>query len=245
MMNEKEVSLLIVDDQVNNIKVLSSFLNDKYKLFVAQSGERALKVLEKVKPDLILLDVMMPNMDGYELCKIIKEKPDTSDIPVIFLTAKTETEDIVLGFDLGAVDYIIKPFNIKEVNVRINNHLKLSKAYNTISNQKNELEKMLKIVKDSEKQLLDAERKNSALAMAVTANHEMNQPLMVISGNIDILEMKVSQDNSLHKYFTKIRDSISRIDDILHKMRDLSKRENIEFVKYTGGEDMVNLTKDE
>ena len=124
--NLKNVSILIVDDTPKNIQLLGTILkNAGYKVNVATNGLQALSVLEKLKPDLILLDVMMPDLDGYETCKRIKEINHLKDIPIIFLTAKTQTEDIVKGFELGAVDYIVKPFNALELLARVKTHLSL------------------------------------------------------------------------------------------------------------------------
>ncbi len=131
----EKYSILIVDDQPNNIKVISNVLSDGYNLYIANSGEKALQILEKVQPDLILLDIMMPGMSGFEVCEIIKSKEAIKEIPIIFLTAKAETDDIIQGFELGAVDYITKPFSTKEVNVRIKNHISLAVAVKTIKMQ--------------------------------------------------------------------------------------------------------------
>ncbi len=124
----KKDLILVVDDQPNNLKVIASILGDYYTLSFAGNGHSALKLLEKGMPDLILLDVMMPELDGYDVCRKIKEIPHLREIPVIFLSAKTDVEDIVKGFNAGAVDYILKPFNPLEVKVRVNNHLKLHQA---------------------------------------------------------------------------------------------------------------------
>ncbi|MEI6049144.1 MAG: response regulator [Bacteroidota bacterium] len=124
-MNE-DVYILVVDDNQENLKVVSNFLREKrYKIALATDGESAFKVLEANKIDLILLDIMMPGMDGYEVCKILKKKPETKDIPVIFLTARVETDDIVKGFQTGGVDYITKPFKKEELFARVNNHIQL------------------------------------------------------------------------------------------------------------------------
>ncbi|MCF8381297.1 MAG: response regulator [Bacteroidales bacterium] len=120
------IYILVVDDNLENLKVVSNLLKDKeYKIALAQDGESALKVLEENKIDLILLDIMMPEMDGYEVCAILKSKPETKDIPIIFLSAKMESEDIVKGFQMGGVDYITKPFNREELIARVNNHIQL------------------------------------------------------------------------------------------------------------------------
>ena len=120
-MSENQGSrILIVDDTVKNIQVLGTILKQEgYQLNVAQNGKQALDVVSKVQPDLILLDVMMPEMDGFEACEHLKNDPETADIPVIFLTAKIETDDIVKGFGLGAVDYVTKPFDLEYLRTSI------------------------------------------------------------------------------------------------------------------------------
>ena len=119
-------SILVVDDTLKNIQVLGTILRKEgHQIHVAQNGDQALKVAQTTPLDLILLDVMMPVMNGFEACEKLKESPQTKDVPVIFLTARTETEDIVKGFELGAVDYVTKPFNSTELLVRVNTHLSL------------------------------------------------------------------------------------------------------------------------
>jgi DNA-binding response OmpR family regulator len=124
-MNEKNF-ILVVDDNQENLKVVSNFLKEmNYKIALALDGDNALQIVRENKIDLILLDIMMPGMDGFEVCEILKENPETKDIPVIFLTARTETDDIVKGFQLGGVDYITKPFNKEELYARVNTHMQL------------------------------------------------------------------------------------------------------------------------
>ncbi|MEI6714477.1 MAG: adenylate/guanylate cyclase domain-containing protein [Verrucomicrobiota bacterium] len=118
--------ILLVDDIMENIQVAGNILkNQGFHLNIARNGRQALEVVEKTPPDLILLDIMMPEMDGFECCHILKQNPETRDIPIIFLTANTQTEDIVKGFEVGAVDYIFKPFNAPELLSRIHTHLAL------------------------------------------------------------------------------------------------------------------------
>ncbi len=120
-----EAKVLMVDDTPANIDVLHKVLAPEgYKLFFAKSGERALQIAEKAEPDLILLDVMMPGgIDGFTTCAQLKANPQTADIPVIFISAKTDTEDLIEGFRVGAVDYITKPFHQEEVCARVKTHL--------------------------------------------------------------------------------------------------------------------------
>ena len=118
--------VLVVDDTPENIHILMGILEDKYDVLVAISGEKALKIAaSKPSPDLILLDIMMPDMDGYEVCTKLKADQKTANIPVIFVTALTSDEDEAKGLELGAVDYITKPFNPALVRMRVENHLKL------------------------------------------------------------------------------------------------------------------------
>ncbi len=122
--------ILVVDDTPANIQALASTLKEKgYQISVATNGRQALEVVERVRPDLILLDVMMPEMDGFETCRRLKASAATNDIPVIFLTARTETTDIVRGFELGAVDYVPKPFNAHELLARVNTHLTMDRLH--------------------------------------------------------------------------------------------------------------------
>ena len=127
-MNEpdQKKTILLVDDAPANIQIANSILKDTYKIRIATSGAKALE-LARVDPfpDLILLDVMMPEMDGYEVCSRLKDDPQTRDIPVIFLTGQTETEDETRGFEVGAVDYIHKPFSPAVVMARVQTHLVL------------------------------------------------------------------------------------------------------------------------
>lgn len=126
-------TILVVDDNPTNLQLLLDYLNDlNFKTLIAKSGEGALRQASLAKPDIILLDIMMPGMDGFETCRRLKDDPKVQDVPVIFMTALSDTEDKIKGFDLGAVDYITKPFSQKEVLARLNTQL-------TIQRQKKEL----------------------------------------------------------------------------------------------------------
>jgi len=117
---------LIVDDQPTNLQVLGKrLLIENYSIMAAMNGKIALEMVEERKPDLILLDIMMPEMSGFEVCKILKQNPKTQSIPIIFLTAKKDPDDIVNAFNLGAVDYVSKPFNYAELLSRIRTHTQL------------------------------------------------------------------------------------------------------------------------
>jgi len=118
-LNSSKGSILIIDDSILNIELLSDILIDDYEVLYARSGKEALQVLNRIVPDLILLDIVMPEMDGYELIQLLKNNKTTAPVPVIFITAKSTTDDMVKGFRMGAVDYISKPFAVEEVKVRV------------------------------------------------------------------------------------------------------------------------------
>jgi len=134
---EKKQTVLVVDDTLENIDVLKGILRDYYKVVFATNGEMALRVVSKMPPDIILLDIMMPGMDGYEVCKRLKGDPRTKNIPVMFVTAKDQDVDEARGLELGAVDYITKPVSAMIVRARVKTHLALS-------NQTIELENMVR-----------------------------------------------------------------------------------------------------
>jgi PleD family two-component response regulator len=141
-------TILIVEDNPKNVQVLGTILMDaKYRVAVAHQGSAVFDMLPKVKPDLILLDIMMPEMDGFEVCSRLKADANYRDIPVIFLTAKTETEDIVKGFDLGGSDFITKPFRAKELLARVQTHLALQRLQQNLKRKNQELEEALSNVK--------------------------------------------------------------------------------------------------
>lgn len=127
--NDDKPIVLAVDDNLHNLQLLGKILMDNgYEPAFAENGAQALDFLVRQVPDLILLDIMMPEMDGYEVCRLVKGNNRTKHVPVIFLTAKVETEDLVKGFEAGAVDYIKKPFEFTELLVRIKTHIDLKRA---------------------------------------------------------------------------------------------------------------------
>ncbi|RLA69572.1 MAG: diguanylate cyclase response regulator, partial [Epsilonproteobacteria bacterium] len=119
--------ILVVDDEPLNINILVDLLKDNYKMMAAKNGKQALKAARSAnKPDLILLDIMMPDMDGYEVCSILKEDSTTKDIPIMFVSAMNEDSDETKGFELGAVDYITKPISPTILKARVQTHLALT-----------------------------------------------------------------------------------------------------------------------
>ncbi|MEZ5874773.1 MAG: adenylate/guanylate cyclase domain-containing protein [Hyphomicrobiales bacterium] len=145
MMSEQQRKLvLIVDDTPTNVAVVSGVLKDSFRTKVATNGEKALAIATgPERPDLILLDVMMPGMDGYEVCRRLKDNPVTRDVPIIFLTAKTEEVDEEKGFDVGAVDYIHKPFSAPIVMARVRTQLALQEALTEARDARQQADQLL------------------------------------------------------------------------------------------------------
>lgn len=143
MSEGKKQTLLAVDDTLANIDVVKGVLSQDYVVQAALSGKMALKIIEKKKPDLILLDIMMPDMDGYEVCQILKSQDSTKDIPIIFLTAKIQADDETKGLSMGAVDYITKPISPPILKERVKNHLILQASKDLLARQNEILEERI------------------------------------------------------------------------------------------------------
>ena len=171
----KKHKVLIVDDTSENIHVLMGTLKDQYAIVAAINGEKALKMaVAEPRPDLILLDIMMPGMDGFEVCRRLKADPGTRDIPVIFLSALDDTADKVKGFAEGAVDYISKPFQPEEVHVRVNTHLTINRLNREVQRQRDQLEHELKVVSGLQRGLLPG-RLPEISAMKLAVHYETSR----------------------------------------------------------------------
>jgi len=133
---DKQFSILIVDDEPINIRVLTAALKDEYYIFTAQSGYDAITQLKEHTPDLILLDVMMPELDGYDVCCNIKSDTSFADIPVIFLTSLDSLEGELRGLELGGIDYLTKPVNINLLKLRVRNHLEVKERNDLVREQR-------------------------------------------------------------------------------------------------------------
>ncbi|MFB2771257.1 response regulator [Pelatocladus sp. BLCC-F211] len=185
--------ILVVDDTPANLAVTSEALTDAgFEVAIAKDGERAIKQAERNLPDLILLDVMMPGIDGFETCRRLKASPITQEIPVIFMTALSDTTDKVTGFNLGAVDYVTKPFQEAELLARVKTHLKLRHLTQTLEQQvaerTSELTAALQQVQHSQIQLVQSEKMATLGQLVAGVAHEINNPVNFIHGNLGHIE---------------------------------------------------------
>ena len=162
-MAESGWCVLVVDDEPNNLKLMRQVLAQTYRLAFPTNGPMALEIVPKVRPDLILLDIMMPGMGGYEVCRRLKSDPATRGIPVIFVTAKSDEADESTGFTAGAVDYITKPFRPLIVQARVKNHLELKQARERLRRQNEILEQR---VEERTREVLDLQQTEFELRRA-------------------------------------------------------------------------------
>lgn len=174
---EKPV-VLVVDDTLDNITLLNEILKDEYKVKVATNGEKALEVARNTLPDIILMDVMMPVMNGYEACRRLKENEKLRDIPVLFLTARSDEEDEKKGFTLGAADYIVKPVSPPILTARMKTHLALKRSRDILESQNHFLdEEIQRRTKD-----VSIVQEASIMAMAASLKQGIMKPGAIFNG---------------------------------------------------------------
>jgi signal transduction histidine kinase len=180
--------ILIVEDTPANIQVLTATLRERgYQISVATNGHQALEVVARVHPDLILLDVVMPEMDGFETCRRLKGSEQWRQIPIIFLTAKTDAADIVKGFDLGAVDYVGKPFNAHELLARVNTHLTIDRLRRENERLLLEAQRSFEDLRAAQARLLLSETTASQGRLAAVLSHELNSPIAALRSAVESL----------------------------------------------------------
>lgn len=212
---EQKPTILIVDDTPDNITLLCSLLGDKYRNKVAINGLKALKIAESPsKPDLILLDIMMPDMDGYEVCRRLKSNPETAEIPIIFLTAKTQEADETKGFELGAVDYITKPISPPILLARVQTHLALQEARSRLSRQNEILEEQVLLRTHQLENLQDAILVALA-SLAETRDDDTGQHVRRTQRYVKELAMHIKDHPKFKNYLTP------RAIDIIYKTSSL------------------------
>ncbi len=211
--------VLLVDDTPENLRLLRQTLEvEGYSILVASGGEAAIKIARNAHPDLILLDVQMPGIDGFETCRLLKRESVTQDIPVIFVTARTETESVVKGFQTGGVDYIVKPFQSEEVLARVRTHLKIDHLMRALEAANRALLAANQQIRET------TQRKSRFLA---NMSHDLRTPMTAILGFTDLVllctedTLPAQQRDNL----TKVKVSADRLLNLINDILDLSKVE--------------------
>ncbi|MCJ7553588.1 MAG: response regulator [Ignavibacteriaceae bacterium] len=194
--------ILVIDDHPENVFMIQDRLeHDGYEVLTAFNGREGIDKALNELPDLILLDIMMPDVTGFEVCKTLVNNPKTQNIPIILVTAKSSAEDTKEGLEAGAVDYIKKPFNKVELLARVNSALKLSAA---------------------QKSLLDSEKRDTFYATVVTANHKIKQPLTLLALSSTALKRELNKDEiskeAILKRLNYIDIAVKEITDVLNQL---------------------------
>jgi signal transduction histidine kinase len=204
-------SILVVDDTPANLQLLSGMLKDRgCKVRPVSSGQEALQAARRIPPDLILLDINMPEMNGYEVCQRLKADPELKDIPVLFISALNETADKVKAFGAGGVDYVIKPFQFAEVDARVQTHL--------------ELRRQKRALQESYERLKELERLRDSLTHMIV--HDMRSPLSAIVASLELLQTVMpAQPSDLASMLRAARSSAAMLTEMVAQLLDISRLE--------------------
>lgn len=251
--------ILIVDDTLANLKLLTTLLFEHgYQVRPVSSGVRALESVAVEKPDLIILDVIMPEMDGYEVCRRLKLNEHSRDIPVIFISALDEAVNKVIGFKAGGVDYIAKPFQEEEVLIRVETHLSLSRLQQQLQARNVQLEEEIVQRKRAEKELIKAQEERRRLdnlmeqdriktEFFANISHELKTPINVIFSSLQLYEsnLKGCLDRNItsncHKYINSMKQNCYRLLRLTNNLIDITKIDIGYFEIHKTNSNIINL----
>lgn len=236
MQPESTADILIVDDTPANLQLLVNLLSaQNYRTRPVTSGEAALKAISMQAPDLVLLDINMPGMNGYEVCRRLKSNPDTADIPVIFISALTEVEEKVAAFSAGGLDYVTKPFQMEEILARVGTHLALRRSHLALE--------------QSLTRLRELEGLRDSLTHMIA--HDMRSPLLAVSMSLELIGDDIrNSDSQTNKLLHDARACVTTLVGMITQMLEISRMEHgsltlnlteFDFVKL--GEESINLIR--
>ena len=227
-------TILLVDDEKVNLKILSAILRPGgYQFLEAARGEEALTALKDGSVDLIILDLMMPGMDGFQALEKIKEDPSTAFIPVIIASALKDASAIERGLELGANDYFTKPLTDDDrrfqLPLKVRNLIKMKKMQDQLARLNDELKK-------TQDRMIQKEKEAAVVEMAGAASHELNQPLTAIMGNLQLIMARLPQDDPLAEKLEKVMGQVDRMVELVRKIGQITRyrtkryAENIKIV---------------
>lgn len=236
-----QASILVVEDAELTLELLVSILRRRgYAVYTARSGPEALEAAGVHRPELILLDIRIPQMDGYAVCERLKADEHLRDIPVIFLSALDETLDKVRAFRVGGVDYITKPFHVEEVRVRVENHLalrrtrdeleqrvqartrELERANQNLQEANEQLKVFIREYEQAQEYLIHSEKMAALGRLTASIAHEINNPIQAVKGYLTLTKEELARDGNpqkLHRYLGVVSDEVDRVSDIVQRMR--------------------------
>jgi two-component system cell cycle response regulator len=242
-------TILLVDDEKMNLRILRTILRKgNYRFLEAESGEGALKVLEQENVDLVVLDLMMPGMDGFQTLEVIKGNSTTAFIPVIIASALKDSAAIERGLDLGANDYFTKPLSDDDrrfqLPLKVRNLIKMKKMQDELVNLNHELRK-------TQDKLIEKEKESAVVEMAGAASHELNQPLTAILGNLQLVMAKLPEGDPLAERLNKVLNQVERMIEIVKKIGQITRyktkryAENVKIVDIDKSSDLDQKEKAE
>ncbi len=226
----EEPSLMIVDDEPDMRQYLVSFLEGEYRISQVRDGKQALDLARKYVPNLMLLDLMLPEMDGHEVCKRLKSDPETRNIKIILLTARIDEEAKITALKNGADDFLTKPFSRSEVETRLRNLLETSRLETELVDRNTQLENTLTELKQTQANLVRSEKLNALGGLAAGLLHEVNNPLNYVISAIQLARMEdeVKSNKHLAEYFDDIDEGVGRIRNIVTDLHTFAHPSEVE-----------------
>jgi two-component system cell cycle response regulator len=222
-------TILLVDDETMNLKILRTILRKgEYRFLEAEEGEGALQLLGREKVDLIVLDLMMPGTDGFQVLERVKSNPSTDFIPVIIASALKDSSAIERGLELGANDYFTKPLSDDDrrfqLPLKVRNLVKSKKMQDQLADLNREL-------KEAQEKLIEKEKVSAVVEMAGAASHELNQPLTAILGNLQLVMSKLPEGDPLAQRIDKVLDQVDRMVEIVKKIGHITRYRTKEYAE--------------
>lgn len=217
----KNEKILVVEDNEDILELLRCMLKAKgYRVVAAESGDEALRMVKEEEPHLVLLDLSLPKVNGYDVCRMLKESEKTRYIPIIIVTCKSSPQEKIMGLELGADDYIVKPFCREEVLARVKSLLKLRSLHY---------------------RLIQAEKLATLAQVAVSVNHEINNPLCAISANAEIIKMMLAKGIEPARMNGKVDSILNEVDRIKRVIEKLSRATKVVSMEYIAGIQMLDI----